>query len=241
MRRSTIPFLCALLALPAAVWGQESAPRTIAVHGEGTVHVDPDHALVRVGVESEAARAGDAQAETNRIANGILAAVGELGIAAENIQTARLSLYPVYDDRPPDGPRGEPTVTGYRATNTVTIDLDDLSRIGSVVDAAIAAGANRVEGLEFDLRDATAARSRALAAAVEDARSKAEAIADALGVGLGAVVETMEQGVSSPPIPFMFRTEAALAQDISTPISAGRIQITASLTIRYTIEPSAGP
>jgi len=237
MRSSSMALLTALMAVPAGLSGQQTpAPATLAVQGEGTVEVDPDRARVRLGIESEAPLARDAQTQTNAIANEILAAMEELGIAAENIQTSRLSLYPVYDNRPVDGPRGEPEVTGYRATNTVTVTLDDLERIGSVVDAAVAAGANRVEGVEFDLRDATAARGRALAAAVEDARAKAEAIADALGVGLGAIVETAEQGVSSPPIPFMVRTEAAMVQDISTPVSAGRVEVHASLTIRYAIE-----
>lgn len=243
MRCSTIALLTVLLAVPAALPGQQATPTaTIAVHGEGTVHVDPDRARVRVGVESEAPLARDAQSETNRIAGEILVAVEGLGVASEDIQTSRLSLYPVYDDRPVDRPRGEPEIIGYRATNTVTVTLDDLARIGSVVDAAIAAGANRVEGVEFDLLDGTAARGRALAAAVDDARAKAEAIAEALGVGLGSIVETIEQGVSSPPIPFMARTEAAMVQDVSTPVSAGRIRVGASLTIRYAIEqPGADP
>lgn len=240
MKRSSIALLTALLAAPAGLAGQEtgprtSAPATLAVYGEGTVQVDPDRARVRLGVEREAPLARDAQTQTNSIANEILAAMEELGISPEDIQTSRLSLYPVYDNRP-DRPRGEPEVTGYRAANTVTVTLDDLGRIGSVVDAAIAAGANRVEGVQFELRDHTAARGRALAAAVEDARAKARAIADALGVGLGPIVETVEQGVSSPPIPFMARTEAAMAQDVSTPVSAGRVEVQASLTIRYAIE-----
>lgn len=236
MKCSSIAVFAAMLAAPAGIVGQRSAsPATIAVHGEGTVQVDPDRARVRLGVESEAPLASEAQAETNRIANEIMAAMEELGIAAEDIRTSRLSLYPVYADRSPDRPRGEPEVAGYRATNTVSIMLDDLGRIGAVIDAAIAAGANRVEGVEFELRDATEARGRALAAAVEDARAKAQAIAAALGVTLGSIVETTEQGVSSPPIPFMARTEAAMVQDVSTPVAPGRIEVGASLMIRYAI------
>lgn len=237
MKRSSIAVFAAMLAAPPGIAGQQAAPTpTITVSGEGTVHVDPDRARVRLGVESEAPLASDAQVETNRIANAIMAAMEELGIAADDIRTSRLSLYPVYADRTPDRPRGEPEVAGYRATNTVSVTLEDLGRIGAVVDAAIAAGANRVEGVEFELRNATEARGRALAAAVEDARAKAEAIAAALGVTLGSIVETTEQGVSSPPIPFMARTEAAMAQDVSTPVSPGRIEVGASLMIRYAIE-----
>lgn len=243
MRRSTIAVLAAMFAAPHGLVGQQAASTpTIAVNGEGTVHVDPDRARVRLGVEREAPLARDAQAETNRIANEIMAAMEDLGVAGEDIQTSRLSLYPVYGDPSPDRPRGEPEVTGYRAANTVSITLDDLGRIGAVVDAAIAAGANRVEGVEFELSDATDARGRALAAAVDDARAKAEAIADALGVALGRIVETAEQGVSAPPVPFMARTEAAMVQDVSTPVAAGRVRVTASLTIRYAIdEPDPGP
>lgn len=239
-RPSSLALPLLLLALPAALAGQDTrtAP-TVTVHGEGTVDVDPDLARVRLGVERQAPLARDAQAETNRVAGDILAAIEALGIASDDIRTSRLSLYPVYAERPAD-PR-EPEVTAYRATNTVTVTLGDLARVGPVIDAAIAAGANRVEGVLFDLRDATVARASALAAAVDDARAKAEAIAAALDVVLGPVVETIEGGVSAPPIPLMARTEAAMVQDVSTPVSAGRIEVTASLTVRYAIDdPPAG-
>ncbi len=225
-----------LMALPAGALAQGAdATPAITVHGEGTVRVDPDRARVRLGVESEAPAARDAQRAANQIAHDILAAMGELGIEERDIQTSRLALYPVYENRP-ERPGSEPTITGYRATNTVTIELSDLTRIGSVVDAAIASGANRVEGVDFDLHDAADARARALTAAVDDARAKATAIAAALGVGLGRILETMEQGVSAPPIAMLARAEASFAQDVSTPIATGQIVVGASLTIRYAID-----
>lgn len=242
--RATVPFVALFMGLagilpPGSGTAQESPPPAIAVSGTGTVEADPDLARVTVGVENQAATAREAQAETNRVAAEILSAVSALGISEESVQTSRLGLHPVYESSP-ERPRGEPTLVGYRAANTVSVELADLSRVGPVVDAAIGAGANRIEGVSFELRDDAAARAAALAAAVDDARAKAETIARALGVGLGPVLETVEGGVSVPPIRAMERAEAMMMQDVSTPVSPGRIRVRASLTIRYRIEPPPG-
>jgi hypothetical protein len=235
----TIILFGALLALPSTVLSQDASGPTITVHGLGTVEMDPDRARVSIGVETEAAGAREAQVETNRVANGILAAIRTLGIDPDDVQTSRVTLYPVYDDRRAETPSARPTIIAYRAANTVSVDLDDLGRIGPVIDAAIEAGANRIEGVEFGLRDPSEARGRALRAAVADARSRAEAIAGALGVDLGPVIETIELGAGPPPVPYMVRAESSMVQE-STPVTPGKIPVTASLTIRYRLEPE-GP
>lgn len=230
---AAIALLAGPLPLPARAAAQEGPP-SITVHGEGTIEVDPDRASVRLGVESQAATAREAQAETNRIAAAILAAVRDLGVPEEAIRTSRLDLFPVY--APPAERGDEPQVTGYRAANTVTVELADLTRVGPVIDASIAAGANRVDGVEFGLRDTARARAEALAAAVDDAHGKAVAIAAALGVGLGGVLETVEGGVSAPPVPMFERMQASVVQEAPTPVSTGRVRVTASLTVRYGID-----
>lgn len=224
-----------LLAVPAA--GDEEARPFIRVSGDGSVEVEPDQALIRVGVESEAPTAGEAQQQTNRIANAVLDAVEGLGIERTAIRTSQLRLLPVYEQTPPS--RGEPRrprVVAYRATNTVSVRLEDLTRIGPVVDAAIDAEANRIEGLDLGLRDDTEARRRALTAAVEDARRKAETIAATLGVGLGPVLEASDQGIMVPKLEMQQRAMEMMAADASTPVATGTLTVSAGVMLRFAID-----
>lgn len=226
----------ALLAGAPALGDQEPRP-FIQVSGEGSVEVEPDEALMRIGVESEAPTAQEAQHETNRIAAAILEAVEGLGVDSQAVQTSQLRLLPVYEPSQPG--RGEPRrprVVAYRATNTVSVRLVDLARIGPVVDAAIGAEANRIEGLDLGLRDDTEARRRALTAAVEEARRKAETIAAALGVGLGAVLEVSDQGIRVPRLQMDQGRMEMMAAEPSTPIATGRIGVSANVAVRFAID-----
>lgn len=231
--------LAAVLALAvAATAGAEAESRPfVQVTGDRSIQVEPDEAMVRIGIESEATNARQAQLETNRIGGAILAAISELGVDSRAVQTAQLSLWPVYESRPPES-HGEhrPRIVAYRATNTVSVRLDDLTLIGPVVDAAIGAGANRIQGLDLGLRDDTAARRRALAAAVEEARGKAETIAEALGVRLGPVLEANDQGVQVPRIQMQQRALELAAADASTPVATGTITVSATVLLRFAIE-----
>lgn len=218
---------------------QTQDPPSITVNGRATVDVEPDLARITLGVESEAPGAREAQAETSRLAGEVVAALEAAGVPRQAIRTSRLTLYPVYAR--PTTPQAEPSIRGYRAANTVTVELRDLATIGPVIDAAIGAGANRLEGVTFELRDPAEARATALAAAVADARSRAEAISSALGMELGAVIETTEGGVTAPPVPFAARGEALMVQEASTPVEPGLIQVTATLTVRYRlVDPGDG-
>ncbi len=239
MIKRTLPILCGLLLAPAMALSQEPAPPFLTVTGNGTVTVDPDQARVRIGVETEAPAARDAQLEANRIANAILGAMRDLGIRPEAVQTSRLILSPVYDRPSPSQERREPRVVGYRATNTVSVELRDLTRIGPVLDAAIEAGANRIEGVEFGLQDDGEARRGALVAAVEDARTKAETITRALEVPLGPVMEIIDHGVSVP-IPYRDAGGPMAMEAVATPVATGQISVSASLMIRYRLEVAAG-
>lgn len=217
---------------------EQMKPPAITVSGSGEVRVDPDLAVVRLGVLAQDEDAARAQQEANRVARGILEGVEALGVPTEAVQTSRLVLSPVYDQpRPQERPR-EPRIAAYRASNVVTVRLDDLAKIGPVIDAAVEAGANRVEGVDFRLQDDGAARERALTAAVEEARAKAATIAAALEVELGPVLEASEGGVSidvprfrgGPQVMMM---EAKAAEP--TPVSAGEITVSANVTLRYRI------
>src|SRR5436305_62825 len=153
--------------IPAAVPG-------ITVQGTGEVRADPDEATVRLGVVGQAPTARAAQEKVNQAANAVLAAVRGLGIEAADVQTSELNLSPIYTPARPDAPaQSQERISGYRASNVVSVRLTKLDLVGRVIDAGLGAGANQVEGVSFGLRNDRAARTRALEQAVGEARAKA--------------------------------------------------------------------
>lgn len=215
----------------------DSVVPILSVQANGEARVAPDEATVRLGVLAQAPTARAAMDEANRSANAILDAIRKLGVKAEDIQTSELNLNPVYANEP-EARSGEPRISGYQATNVVSVRLEKLDQVGPVVDAGLAAGANRLDGVMFGLRNDEAARSTALTRAAEAARIKAETLAKALRVRLVEIVEVVEGNVSvfTP----MYKgarmaMESSMAAD--TPVSAGQVGIDANVTLRYRIEP----
>lgn len=211
----------------------------LSVQGVGESRVAPDEATVRLGVLAQAPTAQTAMTQANLAANAILAAVRKLGIKAEDIQTSELNLNPVYANDPQPQRGGEPRISGYQATNVVSVRLTNLEQVGPVVDAGLEAGANRLDGVMFGLRNDAAARAEALTRAAEAARAKAETLARALRVRLVGIIEVVEGGVSVfQPV---YRGGARMAMDAAmsadTPVSAGQVGVDANITLRYRIEP----
>lgn len=215
---------------------EERRVPTITVGGSGEVRVEPDEGIVRLGVQAQDKTAMGAQINVNLVANAILTGVKKLGIPAEAVQTSQLTLSPVYSSPPPrsDEPH-EPKIIGYQAANVVSVTVADLAKIGPVLDAALLAGANRVDGVDFRVRDDRAAREKALRLAAEDGQRKARALAESLGVKLGDLLDVQEGGVNViQPVMEMGFARMAMA-DSSTPVSAGQTTISANVTLRYRI------
>jgi uncharacterized protein YggE len=245
MKRTAIIFLASLLpALPCmaqmaqmAQAARPEAPPVLTASGDGEARVTPDEATVRLGVLAQAQTARAAQEQVSRTANAILDAVRKLGVTAEQIQTSDLNLNPLYaQNRPND--TGEPQITGYQASNVVTLRLQKLDQVGPVIDAGLAAGANRLDGVMFGLRNDRAARAEALSAAVAEASSKAQALARALKVRLVRILEVAEGGVQVSPQPLLkgrMMMQPAMAD--STPVSAGQVGVNATVTVRWEIAP----
>ncbi len=242
-------FVAAALLAPSlrahteAPGGEDVVP-VLSVQGSGEARVAPDEATVRLGVLVQDPSARAAQEKVNLAANAILEAVRKLGVRPEQIQTSDLSLNPIYSQpqqQRPDEPY-EPRITGYQASNVVSIRLADLALVGRVIDAGLGAGANRLDGVAFGLRDDAAARATALTRASETARAKAETLARALRVRLVELIEVAEGGVQVYT-PFKQARGAAMesmAMDTGTPVSAGEVGVNASVTLRYRIEPCPG-
>jgi uncharacterized protein YggE len=205
-------------------------PPVIVVTGNSEVLAVPDEAVVRLGIVRQAPVAQTAQEQANTVAQEILSAITKAGVPSKDIQTSRLVLSPVYNQRGPDQ-----RIVSYNATNTVSVRLDNLAIVGNVIDAGLKAGANQLEGVQFRLKNELPAREQALKEAVQEARGKAQAMADALRVSLAEVIEASEGGVSVVPRMQSFAVGGAAPAQAATPVSPGEIEIRANVTIRYRI------
>lgn len=205
------------------------APRRIVVSGDASAEAAPDRASFTAGVQAEARGARDALKAASGTMTQVLAALEAAGVAKADLQTSELSVDPLWDDG--DGGQRQPQVRGYIASNLVTVRSRDLATLGALIDAASEAGANRFMGLSFDLADPAAQEAEARAAAVAEARGRAEQLASAAGVRLGPVLSITEQG-GAGPMPMFARAEAMPAP----PVAPGSVGVTVSVEVVYGIE-----
>ena len=237
-----------MLATAAAVLGMGStagaqtpgvppAPHpSIRVTGTGEVRATPDQATADFAVETTATNAQEAAAQNAQRMERVIAALVRAGVPRDRIETRDYNVFPDYDPRPMEQ-GGEPRVRGYRVMNTVSATTYEVERVGGIIDAALGAGANRVHGVRFGLRDPQRYRQQAIAEATRRARSDAEALANAMGVTLGMIREaaTLDVGVGVP-VPMMAREGLmmdAVAQSAPTPINPGEQIVRASVMIVY--------
>ncbi|MBX6364536.1 MAG: SIMPL domain-containing protein [Gemmatimonadetes bacterium] len=242
--RTIFAFATSLLAIPAAATAQQppaAAPppiRTITVSGTGTVLRQPDQAVVNLAVESFAATAEQAARENADKMDAMLKAIRQAGIPQEKIRTVSYQLTPEYDYSEPRTPRqpGEQRLVGYRAMNMVMVTIDDIRKVGPVIDAAIKAGGNRVAGINFQLKDPDAARQDALRQAVQKARREAATLVEASGETLGELVTLTTAPLVEPPVPMFRRAEAlAVTAPAPTPVEPGQLEIQATVSATYRI------
>jgi uncharacterized protein YggE len=215
-------------ALAAVSWAQTTLrSSSIIAVGSATVSATPDVARVDVGVSTQAATAQAATAANATQAGAVIAALQAIIGSGTNIKTISYSLSPVYNN-PAAGQTA--TIIGYAVTNELEVTVTDLSQIGKVIDTAIQSGANRVQGITFDLRDRNPATAQALKLAAANSRTQADAIAAGLNVHTGIVLHAT-QGVNTTT-PFLGAGVAA-----STPIETGLVVVQASVTLEVAILP----
>ena len=205
-----------LLALAGAAAAQEP-PRQITVTGAAEADAVPDLATVSAGVDTRAETAAAALAANSETMTAIFAALDAAGIERRDVQTSQLSLNPVFEPYREEA-EAPPAVVAYEASNMVTVRVRAIDGLGTVIDALAKAGANRLNGVGFEVADPKPHLDTAREKAVADARARAELYARAAGVTLGPVVsirETVEM-----PGPIMMRAEAASA---APPIAAGTV------------------
>lgn len=202
---------------------------TIEVSGQGLVQAEPDMAVVRLGVQTQADTAEAALEANNEQMTAVISATLEAGIEESDIITEGFSLQPVYDT----GNNGQSReVTGYQVNNRVRVTVTDLDRLGGLLDTAVAAGSNTVQGIDFQISNQAELEAQAREAAMMDAQAKAEQLTAQAGAELGPVHSIVELGSSSPG-PVIFAEQAAA--DSSVPIQAGTLTIQASVQVVWQV------
>jgi uncharacterized protein YggE len=205
---------------------------TLTVSGTGDATADADMVTIVLGVQTRNESAAGAVADNGRMMASSIEALLAAGVPEDEIKTSRFSIYPTRDWI--DGELSEKVVFEVNNQITITLDLTDDVDVGEVLDGAVGAGANSVEGVTFGLRDPTSVQEEALEEAVNDAMGKSLVISEAAGVTLGRIVSISESGAS--PVP-MAESRVYFAADAgaATPIVPGDVEVTATVTITYEI------
>jgi uncharacterized protein len=220
-------------SLPTTVEPLVPAQGTILdIQAEGRTTRVPDIATIRAGVVSQAPTAAAALSDNAQRMARVMAGLKRAGIAPRDIATSNVGLNPQY--RYTDGQ--PPAITGYQATNTVSVRFRDVARAGTVLDTLVAEGANQIEGPNLSIDKPDAALDEARADAVKRARARADLYASAAGMRVVRVISIAEAGQNdggSPVVPMMVR---AIKADAATEIAPGEKDITVTLSVRYLLQ-----
>lgn len=221
---------------------RETGTFSLSVSGEGTVSVKPDIATVNLTVIAQAPLLKDATSDNNKKNNQVVTFLKLKGIDAKDIKTTLYNVTPQYqvgvDTRPclmgaPCPPLMPPKIVSYEVTNSLEVKIRNLDTIGAILDGAIGAGANSVNGPVFTVDDEEKTKAEARALAVEQAQNKAKALAKAMGVSLIKISGFAESG--GGPI-YYAASKAMAGEDIAAPppaIEPGQNEIKVTVTITY--------
>ena len=225
------------LAVPGAALadGIETAPITgtrLDVSGEGEVTRAPDIATVTAGVVTQASGAASAMGDNAKKMAATIAALKRAGVADKDIRTASLSLQPQYryaDNQPP-------VITGYQASNQLSVTFRDIQRAGPILDALVAAGVNQIGGPDFALEHPDAALDEARAQAMQKARAKADVYAKAAGLSIKRIVAIGEGGgyAPQPPRPMMMMAGARAKE--ATDLQPGEEKIGVTVNVTFELQ-----
>lgn len=234
MRTSILAALIAAACSSVSVHAQPAAetatpPRdTVVSSGEGLVKRAPDRAFVTVASEARSRQPREAQAQNAAVMTAVRQRLSGFTLPDEAIRTLSVDMHPEFD-----WADGKQTLRGYLASNVIEVRLDDVARVGDVIDAVVGAGATRVTGVRFTLKDMAGTEREALRLASADALARARALADGAGRGVDRVIRLDETGrTSEPPVPMMRATmQMADAEMKTTPVTAGEVEVRVSVTL----------
>jgi len=198
---------------PTYITANDAAQPSISVSATGSVSATPDRATVTAGIVSEGKTAREAMISNATQMTLVFEQLEAAGILAKNIRTSQLSLQPRYE----------------------TAKSEDLESVGAMLDALVKAGVNNINGVQFSLSDPKSALAEARDNAIKEAREKAEAMASAAGVRLGALLDLNENNFNPSPRPVMMSARMEVASDAVTPIAAGEQSMQVTVNLVYAI------
>ena len=241
MRKKTL-FVSALVlvalvlgACSPTIMAEPAAPvRTMSVNGTGQVFLSPDIAYIYIGVHTEQDTAAEAVAANNAETQRVIEALKKAGVDAKDIRTTNFSIWPNQQY----SPDGQPLGTRYVVDNSVFVTVRKLDNLGDLLDAAVAAGANSINSIQFDVADKTEALKKAREEAVKDAKAQAQELADVAGMTLGEI-----QTISfydSAPAPYLDSYGkgggGGAAVESAVPIQPGQLTLMVTVSMSYEIK-----
>ena len=238
MKYSAIVGLLCLFLLPAigqsqATLAPESVP-AINVAARGDIKVSPDRATIQISVQTRATTAAAAASENAARQKAVMDALRRLGLRNDQLSTVNYSVYPEQRYEP----NREPAIVGYNVTNTIFVEVSDLTQTGRVIDAALSSGANLISSLDFHASNIETARRTAIASAIRKARADAEAAAVAAGGRLGSLLElNVGAYYPQPPRPMMMKAAGREAMAADTPVNPGQETVSVEVSTRWRFLP----
>lgn len=243
--KSTILMTTALslaLGMASIARADDTKPReaVISVSGEGTSSIKPDLAILNFSVMRMDETARKALDANTKAMSDVIAALKGQGIEARDLQTSNFSVDPQYDySQNADGSPKPPVLRGYQVTNSLTVRVRDLTKVGAILDEAISQGVNQGGSVTFANSDPKAAIAEARKSAMGDALAKAKALTEAAGVKLGRIIEISENAYSAQPRPVPMMAMAAKAADMAAapvPVEAGENSYQATVNVTIALE-----
>jgi uncharacterized protein YggE len=233
--KSTAALAVVLIAYSAEAAAQApAAPEApvVVTYGEGVLKRAPDRAWVTIAAESRAKTPAEAQKLNADAMSTVMQKLKSVGLPAEAIRTAAYELRPEFDYV-----NNKQTLRGYVARNAVEVRVDDLPRLGEVLDVAVGGGATSVSGIRFDLKDRVSAEQTALQRAIADARAQADTAAQAAGMKVERVVRIEVHGEARMPPPRpMMAMRAEGPPSTPPPIAPGELEVRATVTMTVAIK-----
>lgn len=224
--------LAAIIIVPSAARSDDDGPRRyVAVQGSGSVTAIPDQAHIDTGVTSRADTARQALDANNAAMSRLMAALKGADVDADDIRTSNFSVSSWYEPYVRNRPR---VIAGYQASNQVRVRIRDIAKLGSILDAVVTAGSNRVNGVQFSIEKPQEKLDQARRSAIADARRRAGLYAEAAGAEIGKVLSIDEQG-SNLPRPRLMAADALMKSE-AVPVSPGTQEITASVSVRFELK-----
>ncbi len=214
---------------------QVTQQNTVVVQGEATIVVQPDLAKISLAVETKDADSKKAQAENTKIMNAVMKALEEAGVAKDNISTSYYNIYQAFDyDNPVYvADQKEDYALVYYVSNGITIKTSNIDEVGKLIDVATAAGANNIEGINFETSKADEYYQQALKDAMQSAKAKADAITATFGKTVDIPLKVSEVGGAGSYNRNFYAEKVEMAADSTTPIQPGGLKIRATVTVEY--------